>query len=95
MKIKWLRQSLRNLEQAHANIVKDDPGAARQLILRIQGAVGQLAEFPFMGRVGRPEATRELVISNTSYLIIYRVKEESVEILRILHSSKKYPENSV
>jgi plasmid stabilization system protein ParE len=46
-----------------------------------------------MGRVGRVEATRELVISNTSYLIIYRVKEESVEILRILHSSRKYPEN--
>jgi len=71
------------------------PEAARQLILRIQTAVGQLAEFPFMGRVGRVEATRELVISNTSYLIIYRVKEESVEILRILHSSRKYPENSV
>ncbi|WP_366863742.1 hypothetical protein [Microcoleus sp. CAWBG52] len=25
--------------------------------------------------------------------MIYRVKEESVEILRILHSSRKYPEN--
>jgi toxin ParE1/3/4 len=46
-----------------------------------------------MGIVGRPEATIELVISNTSYLIIYRVKEESVEILGILHSSRKYPEN--
>jgi plasmid stabilization system protein ParE len=67
---------LRNLEQAHAYIVKDDPEAARQLILRIQSAVGQLAEFPFMGRVGRPEATRELVISNTSYLIIYRVRRK-------------------
>ena len=38
------------------------PEAARQLILRIQSAVCQLADFPFMGRVGRPEATRELVI---------------------------------
>lgn len=93
MKIKWLRQALRNLEQGHAYIVKDDPEAARQLVLRIQSAVGQLAEFPFMGRVGRVEATRELVISNTSYLIIYRVKEENVEILRVFHTSRKYPEN--
>ncbi len=93
MKIKWLRQALRNLEQAHLYIIKDDPEAARQLILRIQSAVSQLAEFPFMGRVGRVETTREIVISNTSYIIIYRVKEESVEILRILHSSRKYPEN--
>ena len=60
-------------------IVKDDPEAARQLILRIQSAVAQLADFPFMGRVGRVEATRELVISNTSYPIIYRVKEECAE----------------
>lgn len=95
MKIKWLRQALRNLEQAHAYIVQDDTEAARQLILRIQGAVDQLAEFPFMGRVGRVASTRELVISNTSYLIIYRIKEENVEILRILHSSRKYPKNSV
>lgn len=93
MKIKWLRQALRNLEQAHVYIVKDDPEAARQLVLKIQDAVNQLAEFPFMGRVGRVEATRELVISNTSYPIVYRVKAESVEILRILHSSRKYPEN--
>ena len=46
-----------------------------------------------MGRVGRVESTRELVISNTSYLILSRVKEENVEILRILHCSRKYPEN--
>uniref|UniRef100_UPI0030D809EF type II toxin-antitoxin system RelE/ParE family toxin n=1 Tax=Tychonema sp. LEGE 06208 TaxID=1828663 RepID=UPI0030D809EF len=43
--------------------------------------------------VGRVESTRELVISNTSDLIVYRVKEESVEILRVLHTSRKYPEN--
>jgi toxin ParE1/3/4 len=93
MKIKWLRQALRNLEQAHSYIFKDDPEAARQLILRIQSVVNQLAEFPLMGRVGRVEGTRELVISNTSYLIIYRVTEESVEILRVLHTARKYPKN--
>jgi toxin ParE1/3/4 len=88
-----LRQALRNLEQAHSYIFKDDPEAARQLILRIQSVVNQLAEFPLMGRVGRVEGTRELVISNTSYLIIYRVTEESVEILRVLHTARKYPKN--
>ncbi|MCC3408032.1 MAG: type II toxin-antitoxin system RelE/ParE family toxin [Microcoleus sp. PH2017_10_PVI_O_A] len=94
MEIKWLRNALRNLEQAHAYIVKDDdPEAARQLILRIQGSVGQLAEFPLIGRVGRVEGTRELVISNTSYLAIYRVKQETVEVLRVLHASRKYPDN--
>jgi toxin ParE1/3/4 len=46
MKIKWLRNALLDLEQAHAYIAKDNPEAARQLILKIQGIVAQLAEFP-------------------------------------------------
>ena len=93
MQIKWLRKALRNLEQAHAYISKDDPEAARRTVLKIQGAVSQLVEFPFMGRTGRVEGTRELVISNTPYLIIYQVKGDAVEILRILHASRKYPDN--
>ncbi len=44
-----------------------------------------------MGRPGRIEGTRELIISHTPYIVIYRVKEQ-VEILRILHTSKRYPE---
>ncbi|MFM6474684.1 MAG: type II toxin-antitoxin system RelE/ParE family toxin [Dolichospermum sp.] len=33
-----------------------------------------------------------MIISNSPYILIYRVKEESVEVLRILHTSKRYPE---
>ncbi|MCC5639950.1 type II toxin-antitoxin system RelE/ParE family toxin [Nostoc sp. CHAB 5844] len=92
MQIKWLRRALHNLEQAHNYILKENPEAARQVILRIQTATNQLENYPFMGRAGRVEGTRELVISNTSYVVIYRVKEELVEILRVLHSSKQYPD---
>jgi len=91
MQIKWLRRALRNLEQAHNYILKDSPKAAQEATFRIQSAVSQLENYPFMGRVGRVEDTRELVISGTSYIIIYRVKE-SVEILRVLHTSKRYPD---
>ncbi|MBE9004787.1 type II toxin-antitoxin system RelE/ParE family toxin [Fortiea sp. LEGE XX443] len=91
MQIKWLRRALRNLEQAYSYIIKENPEAAREVILRIQTATSQLENYPFMGRPGRIEGTRELVISNTSYLVIYRIKEDSVEILRVLHSSKRYP----
>ncbi|MBW4476786.1 MAG: type II toxin-antitoxin system RelE/ParE family toxin [Tolypothrix brevis GSE-NOS-MK-07-07A] len=91
MQIKWLRRALRNLEQAHNYILKDSPKAAQEAIFRIQSAVSQLENYPFMGRIGRLEDTRELVISGTSYIVIYRVKE-SVEILRVLHTSKRYPD---
>ncbi|WP_043938021.1 type II toxin-antitoxin system RelE/ParE family toxin, partial [Planktothrix rubescens] len=55
MKIKWLRRALRNLEILYTYISSDDADAARQTIVRIQDAVNQLAQYPFMGRYGRVE----------------------------------------
>ncbi len=92
MQIRWLRRALGNLEQAHSYILKENPQAAQEVIFKIQSAASQLENYPFIGRPGRIEGTRELVISNTPYIIIYRVKEESVEILRVLHTSKRYPD---
>jgi toxin ParE1/3/4 len=91
MQVKWLRKALRNLEQAHAYIAKDDPEAAIRTVLKIQVAVDRLAQFPLMGRVGRVEGTRELATINTAYFLIYGLKENTVEILRVLHTSRRYP----
>ena len=91
MQVKWLRRALRNLEQAYNYIGQNNPEVAPEVILKIQSATSQLENYPFMGRLGRIEGTRELIISNTPYIVIYRVKEQ-VEILRVLHTSKRYPE---
>ncbi len=90
--IKWLRKALKSLEQAYDYIAEEDADAAIGAVLKIQVATEQLAEFPEMGRAGRVEGTRELVISNSPYIVIYRVKGKTVEILRVLHSSKRYPD---
>ncbi|MDB9536067.1 type II toxin-antitoxin system RelE/ParE family toxin [Dolichospermum planctonicum CS-1226] len=92
MQVKWLRRALRNLEQARNYVFQDNPTAAQELIIKIQNAANQLQNYPFMGKNGRVEGTRELIISNSPYILIYRIKEESVEVLRILHTSKRYPE---
>ncbi|MCW9682951.1 type II toxin-antitoxin system RelE/ParE family toxin [Dolichospermum planctonicum UHCC 0167] len=92
MQVKWLKWALRNLEQARNYVFQDNPTAAQGLIIKIQNAANQLQKYPFMGKNGRVEGTKELIISNSPYILIYRVKEESVEVLRILHTSKRYPE---
>lgn len=89
MKIKWLRKALRNLEQAYEYIFsKENPEAACQTAQKIQSAVGQLSNYPLMGRPGRVAGTRELVISPISYIVAYRVRGDAIEILRILHTSR-------
>jgi toxin ParE1/3/4 len=91
MRIRWLRTALRNLDH-HANyIAKNDPIAARNAVQRIQAAVDQLAEYPSMGRVGRVPLTRQLIIGGTPWIIVYRVRAEMVEIIRVLHGAQSWP----
>lgn len=91
MRIKWLKKALRNIVQVHEYIARENPAAAVRVILKIQQAVNQLADTPYIGRTGRVEGTRELVILQTPYIVIYRLKGETVQIIRVLHSSRKYP----
>jgi len=44
MLVRWVRQALRNLEQAHRYIAVDDPQSGRQLVLRVQGV--EVASLP-------------------------------------------------
>lgn len=93
MQIKWLRKALRNLEQVHKYTLEQGSlEAASATIFRIQKATLQLSNYPLMGRPGRVEETRELVISQTSYIVVYRVKRNSIEILRVIHTSRRYPD---
>ncbi len=92
MRIRWLEAASRDLDRAAAYIARDDPGAASRAVLRVVGAVGHLAANPGMGRVGRVEGTRELVVSDTPFIVPYRVKNGLVEILRVFHHAQKWPE---
>jgi toxin ParE1/3/4 len=91
MLIRWLRTALGNLDH-HANyIAENDPIAARNAVQRIQAAVDQLAEYPSMGRIGRVPLTRELIIGGTPWIIVYRVRADVVEIIRVLHGAQSWP----
>lgn len=57
----------------------------------IEKQVDMLLDHPNMGRLGRLKATRELVISRTSFIVAYRVKGKRIEILRVLHGSQQWP----
>jgi addiction module RelE/StbE family toxin len=52
-----------------------------------------LVQFPEMGRPGRIEGTRELVISRTPYIAAYRILGETVRILRVLHGAQLWPDD--
>ncbi len=91
MQIRWVRLALEDLEEIAGLISKDNPEAARDLVRRIWEASQILAEHPHSGRAGRVLGTRELVIGGTQYILPYRVIEDEVQILRVLHGARRWP----
>jgi toxin ParE1/3/4 len=89
--IRWLRRALENLDEEVAYVAKDDPQAAARLIERIAFSVKRLEQHPASGRSGRLPNTRELPIAGTPYIVPYRVRGRTVEILRVFHGSRRWP----
>jgi plasmid stabilization system protein ParE len=92
MRLRWLRQALRNLDEEATYIAAEDATAARLVVKRVLDAVAQLERQPGLGRPGRVPGTRELVVGHTRYIVPYRVRGEAVEILRVFHTSRRLPE---
>ncbi|MGP5326780.1 type II toxin-antitoxin system RelE/ParE family toxin [Vreelandella titanicae] len=91
MKIKWLRRALNDLESIADYIALDNPIAALAMIDAIESVTDGLVDHPKRGRDGRMPGTRELVIPDTAYISVYRLKAGRVEILRVLHSAQNWP----
>ena len=92
MRVRWLRKALRNLDDEATYISTDDAAAARLVVKRVLDAVSSLAEQPGLGRPGRVPGTRELIVAKTRYIVPYRVRGETVEILLVFHTSRRLPD---
>jgi len=92
VRVRWLRDALRNLDEEAEYIARDNPDAAARTVLRISSAVEQLSNHPASGRTGRVPGTCELVVTGTPYIVPYRVRGDAVEILRVFHAARKWPD---
>jgi addiction module RelE/StbE family toxin len=91
MQVKWLRRALENLDDEAAYIAKDSPSAAAEFVVHMRDSAAMLANHPNMGRSGRITGTRELVVTRFSYILPYRVRADTVEILRVFHTARQWP----
>lgn len=66
-------------------IADDNPTAAISVKERIEQATAHLSANPRMGRQGRIDGTRELIVSGLPYIIPYRLRFGRVEILDVIH----------
>ena len=104
MKILWSAASVRHLREVVQYLEGETSGGATTTRLRIMKTavevlttrprcVRQLGRMPYTGRVGRIEGTREAVVNRSPYIVVYRVSQETVEILGIWHGARLWPES--
>jgi len=91
MRLGWTRIAIRDLIHVRRYIAQGNPQAARSVAQHILEAADLLLKHPEMGRAGKVRGTRELVISQTPYFIVYRVRGKRVHVLRILHGRQHWP----
>ena len=89
----WSPEAVADLVALRAYIEQDDPAAAQRVALHIiRNIETLLPDNHEMGRPGRVPGTRELVIPNTPYIVPYRVVGGAIQVLRIFHGARRWPE---
>jgi toxin ParE1/3/4 len=92
LKLRWSEFASADREGIFDYLVERNPGAALMVDERIEESIERLLQFPEIGRTGRVSGTRELVISDTPYIAAYRIKDQEITVLRVLHGARLWPD---
>jgi toxin ParE1/3/4 len=71
-------------------IAQDNPTAAIKLDLEFEAKAEIARRRPKLYKAGRVKGTREIVV-RPSYVMVYRVTGDVVEVLRVLHAALQWP----
>lgn len=89
----WSPEAIDDLVSIRRYIAQDDPRAARKVVSAIITLIErQLPQFPRSGRKGRIAGTFELVVPKLPFIVPYRIKGGEIEILRVYHASRIWPD---
>ena len=93
MKIVWTVEGRNTLNEIFEHILEDDPYAAKSVRDRIFKSMLRLSEFPYSARTGRVAETRELVVPDLPYIVVYSIFKQKINILSVRHTSQEWPES--
>jgi len=92
MQLKITKRAKQDMSTVRKYISKDSEDMATQVLTQVKASMSGVLNFPLMGRIGRVKNTRELVLTQSSYILVYRVVKDTVEILALIHTSRIWPD---
>jgi len=90
MKVVWAKRARHARNDLINYIADDNVLAALEVDDTITAAILRLEDFPQLGRPGRIDGTRELII-HQHYILVYEVVDDTIIILMVLHTSRQWP----
>lgn len=91
MRLVWQPVATAHRAAIFEYIASENLRAACAVDERIDEQTAQIATYPASGRPGRVAGTRELVITGTPYVLVYRLEPGVVHILSLLHGAQLWP----
>ena len=91
MPVRWSPNATNEFSRIIEHIRKDSPDAALRTAKAIYDRAVALSTFPYRGRIGRVQGTRELPLTPLPFIVVYRILPLAVEIANILHGAQRWP----
>lgn len=93
MIVVWLQRARIERERAIDYIAERNLSAALDQLAEVEAQLELLRDFPELGRPGRRRGTRELVVTGTPFLAIYRIRSKlrRIEVLHFVHGAQRWP----
>jgi len=89
MRIRWTPAAAADLEHLSTYLKEHHPNYRQPTMRKLYEGIRSLKQWPNRGRVGREDGTRELLFPPLPYVAVYRVTEQSIEVLRIYHAARE------
>jgi toxin ParE1/3/4 len=95
MKINWSPFAINDLAAIREYIAEFNPRAANAVADHILNAVNFLGGHPHMGVQTHRTDVRKLIVSQSPYIIPYRIIDGEIEILEVFDSRQKAPRTEI
>lgn len=90
MRIRWTEPAVQDLRNICDYLDKRATPETSVRVAKLFEVATSLDTFPHRGRPGRRMGTRELVCNGLPYVMVYRIRENTVEIVRIMHGARDW-----
>jgi len=93
MRVHWTNNAVDHLVNIYEYISLNSPTYAKRMVDRITRRSSQIAGNPLSGRMVSEYQTKDIreLIENP-YRIIYRIKQDQIDILAVIHGARLLPE---